>query len=56
MGLVEGEAVGLGFLEVRGDGIELVGGEGLDAEVDGGEEAVAHFDDVSSVGIGNGDL
>jgi hypothetical protein len=32
-----------------GDGIEQGAGEGLDAEIDGGEEAVCHKDDVSSV-------
>ncbi len=28
----------------------------MDAEIDGGEEAVSHEDDVSAVGIGNDDF
>lgn len=39
-----------------GDGIEQGVGECLDAEIDGGEEAVCHEDEVSAMGVGNDDF
>ena len=39
-----------------GDSIEQGSGDGLDAEVDGGEEAVVHEDDVAAMGVGDHDF